>query len=176
MSRYIKGRTIAAAAILLVVAIFLVPLINVSRYRLRVADALSRALGREIVSGEFQFDPVELDYIAAHDVHLDHDQTYTASAGVSYRFARTLIYADLLYGSGLRRGFANTDHLPEYHPLNLGLEHTFKLGGRRELVARLDAVNVLDEVYQLRDGSGIGVGAPQFGQRRGLYGGLTLAF
>lgn len=24
--------------------------------------------------------------------------------------------------------------------------------------------------------SGIGVGAPQFGQRRGLYGGLTLAF
>lgn len=45
---------------------------------------------------------------------------------------------------------------------------------RRELIARLDVVNVFDEVYELRDGSGIG--APQFGQRRGLYGGLTLAF
>jgi len=43
-------------------------------------------------------------------------------------------------------------------------------------LARLDVVNVFDEIYELRDGSGIGVGAPQFGQRRGCYGGLTLAF
>jgi hypothetical protein len=35
---------------------------------------------------------------------------------------------------------------------------------------------IFAEIYELRDGSGIGVGAPQFGQRRGLYGGLTLAF
>ena len=56
------------------------------------------------------------------------------------------------------------------------MQHTFKFGGRRELIARLDLVNVFDEVYELRDGSGIGVGAPQFGQRRGLYGGCTLAF
>ena len=31
-------------------------------------------------------------------------------------------------------------------------------------------VNLLDKIYELRDGSGIGVGAPQFGQRRGFYG------
>lgn len=43
-------------------------------------------------------------------------------------------------------------------------------------LARLEVVNVFDEIYELRDGSGIGVGAPQFGQRRGFYGGLTLAF
>jgi hypothetical protein len=107
---------------------------------------------------------------------LDHDQTVSASTGGSYRFGGTVIYADLLYGSGLRRGFANTQHLPAYDPVNLGAQHTFKLGGRRELIARLDVVNVFDEIYELRDGSGIGVGAPQFGQRRGLYGGLTLAF
>jgi outer membrane receptor protein involved in Fe transport len=138
--------------------------------------ALSRATGREIVSGEFQFSPEELAYIATHDVSLDHDQTVSASTGGSYRLGGTVIYADLLYGSGLRRGFANTDHLPAYHPLNVGAQHTFKLGGRRELIARLDVMNVFDEIYELRDGSGIGVGAPQFGQRRGLYGGLTLAF
>jgi outer membrane cobalamin receptor len=138
--------------------------------------ALSRATGREIVSGEFQFSPDELAYIATHDVFLDHDQTVSVSTGGSYRFGGTVIYADLLYGSGLRRGFANTEHLPAYHPLNLGAQHTFKLGGRRVLIARLDVVNVFDEIYELRDGSGIGVGAPQFGQRRGCYGGLTLAF
>jgi hypothetical protein len=138
--------------------------------------ALSRATGREIVSGEFQFGPDELAYIATHDVSLDHDQTVSASAGGSYRMGGTVIYADLLYGSGLRRGFANTEHLPEYHPVNLGAQHTFKLGGRRELIARLEVMNIFDEIYELRDGSGIGVGAPQFGQRRGLYGGLTLAF
>jgi outer membrane receptor protein involved in Fe transport len=138
--------------------------------------ALSRATARNIVSGEFQFGQDELDYIAMHDVRLDHDQRLTISAGASYRLGGTTVAADLLYGSGLRRGFANTDHLREYHPVNLGVQHTLKLGGRRELRLRLDLVNLFDEIYELRDGSGIGVGAPQFGQRRGLYGGCTLAF
>ena len=138
--------------------------------------ARSRATARNIVSGEFQFGSDELAYIATHDVHLDHDQRLTESAGASYRFGGTTVSADFLYGSGLRRGFANTDHLPEYHPVNLGGQHTFKLGGRRDLIVRLDLVNVFDEIYKLRDGSGIGVGAPQFGQRRGLYGGCTFAF
>jgi len=136
--------------------------------------ALSRATARQIVSGEFQFEPDELAYIAAHDVHLDHDQLFTASAGASYRFAGTLVYADVLYGSGLRRGFANASHLPAYHPVNLGAQHTFKLKPGHELIARFEIMNVFDEVYALRDGSGIGVGAPQFGSRRGFFGTLTL--
>jgi outer membrane cobalamin receptor len=138
--------------------------------------ALSRATGKEITSGEFQFDPDELAYIAKNNVHLDHDQTYTISSGASYRFADTMVFADFLYGTGLRRGFANTDHLPEYHPINLGIEHTFKLEPKREVRARIEVVNVFDESYALRDGSGIGVGAPQYGQRRGVYGTLGIAF
>jgi hypothetical protein len=138
--------------------------------------ARSRALGQDIVSGQYQFAADELAYIAAHEVHLDHDQALTASTGASYQFGGNLAYVDLLYGSGLRRGFANTDHLPEYHPLDVGFEHTWKFGRRRALKARLDAVNLRDEVYELRDGSGIGVFAPQFGQRRGFYGSTTLVF
>lgn len=139
--------------------------------------ALSRATGRDIISGEFQFSPDELAYIAAHDVHLDHDQTLTASTGLSCKLdPRTLLYAEILYGSGLRRGFANTSHLPAYHPLNLGASRSFAAGGGRLVRVRLDLVNVFDEVYELRDGSGIGVGAPQYGQRRGLYGTVTLVF
>ena len=138
--------------------------------------AVSRATGRDIVSGEFQFDPDELAYIATHDVHLDHDQTYTASAGVSYQWTHMLVYADLLYGSGLRRGFANTGHLPAYSPLNLGIDRAFSLDGGRKFHVRCDVVNVFDETYELRDGSGIGVGAPQFGARRAVYGTLSLTF
>ncbi len=141
-----------------------------------VNAAFSRAKGREIISGEFQFDPDELAYIATHDVHLDHDQLYTVSAGTSYKFGETLAFADFLYGSGLRRDFANTAHLPEYHPVNVGLDHLFKRSAHHEVHARLDVVNVFDESYELRDGSGIGVGAPQFGSRRGFYGTLSWAF
>ena len=138
--------------------------------------AVSRAEGKRIVSGQFEFGQDELDYIATHWVRLDHDQTYTASAGVSYKWRDTLFLVDMLYGSGLRRGFANTGHLPAYYPVNLGIVHEFKLRGLGRFKARVDLVNVFDQVYQLRDGSGIGVGAPQFGMRRGIFGGLAYEF
>jgi hypothetical protein len=35
-------------------------------------------------------------------------------------------------------------------------------------------VNLFDKIYELRDG--IGVGAPQFGQRRGFYGTVAYDF
>ena len=41
---------------------------------------------------------------------------------------------------------------------------------------RFDIVNVGDQIYELRDGSGVGVFAPQFGQRRSFYGGVTYSF
>jgi TonB dependent receptor len=138
--------------------------------------AISRAMGKDIISGEFQFDPGELAYIADNWVHLDHDQTYTGSFGASYKLKSNLFYLDLLYGSGLRRGFANTESLPAYYPLNLGFEHKFHPRPHTEVALRLDIVNVFDEIYELRDGSGIGVGAPQFGMRRGFFGGVSCSF
>jgi len=42
--------------------------------------------------------------------------------------------------------------------------------------ARFDVVNLFDKIYKLRDGRGIGVGAPQFGQRRGFYGTIAYDF
>ena len=38
---------------------------------------------------------------------------------------------------------------------------------------RFDVINLLDSSYQIRDGEGVGVGAPQYGQRRTFL--LTLA-
>jgi len=139
--------------------------------------AQSRAMGKGVISGQYNFDEDELDYIGTHWVHLDHDQKLAASGGASYAInADTRVGADFLYGSGLRRDFANTASLPSYFQLNLSLEHGFRLPGFGKLDARLVLINALDRVYELRDGSGIGVGAPQYGPRRGVYLGLSKSF
>jgi hypothetical protein len=139
--------------------------------------AYSRAQAHDINSAQFTFDQGDLDFIKTHDIFLDHDQTFTGSFGVSYNWQNTLVFADVLYGSGLRADGAvpNGRKLNAYSPLNLGIQHAFRVG-KNQLTARLDVVNVLDQVYELRDGTGIGVGAPQFGSRRGFYGTLSYAF
>lgn len=131
--------------------------------------AYSRALGTQVVSGQYNFDPAELAYINSHWVHLDHDQTWTASGGIGYDWSGTHLTLDGLFGSGLRRGFANSQSLPSYAVFNLGAWHEFRTGGMGKVLVRVAIVNVLDHVYELRDGSGIGVGAPQYGARRGFY-------
>ncbi len=130
----------------------------------------SSAKGKGIETGQFNFDANELAYIQNHWVHLDHDQTIAASAGVSYRVGdSTTVGGDVLYGSGLRRGFANSEHLPGYVQVNASVAHTFTPDSIGKLDVRLSALNLFDRSYQLRDGSGIGVGAPQFAPRRTLY-------
>ncbi|HUK56518.1 MAG TPA: TonB-dependent receptor [Nitrospiria bacterium] len=139
--------------------------------------AYSKAMGKDIVSAQFNFDdPAEFDYIANHYIHLDHDQTYTSSAGVSYRWLETDYNVDALYGSGLRRGFANTGKLPYNLQVNLGLTHGVAVSRRGKVEVRLAVLNLFDRVNELRDGSGVGVGAPQFATRRSFYGGINYAF
>jgi hypothetical protein len=136
-----------------------------------------RGTGEQIVSSQFLFEPDELAFIRNHWVFLNHDQRYTVSAGASYTYKDTTVYADLLYGSGLRSGFANTDELPGYYPLNLGFTHTFHLPDKKgQIRLRFDVTNVFDQSYQLRNGTGIGVFAPQFGPRRGFFGGISWIF
>ena len=42
--------------------------------------------------------------------------------------------------------------------------------------ARLVVVNAFNRVYELRDGSGIGVGAPQYAPHFAVYAGATKYF
>ena len=141
--------------------------------------AISEAKGKNIVSSQFNFEPAGLAYIAGHFIYLDHDQTYTVSGGATYRFGEgTRLSADVIYGSGLRRDGAvpNGDKLPGYTQVNLGASHEIDglLGG--PLTLRADVINVFDRTYAIRDGSGVGVGAPQFGPRRGFFVGVSKAF
>lgn len=134
--------------------------------------------GRNIVTNQYLIGNDELAFIRGHFIPLDHEGMYTASAGVSYAWKDNRVYADFLYGSGLRAGFANDKKEPQYAPVNVGFEHIFhpRIEGLKDMRFRFDIVNVFDEVYQLRNGTGIGVGAPQFGQRRSFFAGLTFDF
>ena len=135
--------------------------------------AQSQALGHEVTSGQFNFDPTELQYIANHDVHLDHDQQWTASGGIGYVWMGTHLNLTGIFGSGLRSGFANTNSLPSYTVFNFGATRAFHAPIVGDFGVRFDIVNLFDHVYEIRDGSGIGAGAPQFGARRGFFVGLS---
>jgi outer membrane receptor protein involved in Fe transport len=136
-----------------------------------------------VVSNQALFGPDELAYIANNWINTDHSQTVTGSAGISYLWDRgtnawydgSKISATMIYGSGLRQGFANTDHLPAYGQVNLGLSKEFKDAGwdAKPVTVRFDVVNLFDTIYEIRSGSGIGVFAPQFGPRRGYYFGIS---
>jgi outer membrane receptor for ferrienterochelin and colicins len=139
--------------------------------------AWSQAKGKDIVTSQFNFDPGDLAVIRNQFIFLDHDQTVTASAGGSYRFGEgTRVSADLLYGSGLRKDgdVPNGDHVPGYTQVNLGLMQDVDLAGG--LTLRADVINLFDKKYEIRDGSGVGVGAPQWGPRRGVFVGVSKSF
>src|SRR5437762_56996 len=134
------------------------------------------ARGTDITSAQFLFDPDEFAYIKKNWVFLDHDQRFTGSAGISYTWNDWKAAIDGLYGNGLRRGFANTKKNHPYETFNVSLQRRIKITEKTAVKVRFDVVNILDTIYELRDGSGIGVGAPQFGQRRGFYGTVAYDF
>jgi outer membrane receptor protein involved in Fe transport len=152
--------------------------------------AAESAKGKQIDTAQFNFSPPDLDYIANNYIHLDHEQQQTASGGLSYRWGSTRASADFLLGSGLRAnqplppgvttpyggtGIPNGAHLPNYTQVNMGVTHEFELHDSGDWTARFDVINVFDKVYEIRNGTGVGVGAPQFGPRRGFFVGLAKA-
>jgi outer membrane receptor protein involved in Fe transport len=132
----------------------------------------SVAQGTNVVSGQFNFAPDELAYIHNHYIFLDHDQTFSASSGAAYRWQGFTFSVDGIYGSGLRDKFANTGNLPYYIQVDAGITKRFVLATVGAMEARLAVVNLNDRTYQIRNGTGIGVFAAQYGPRRAFYGGI----
>jgi outer membrane receptor protein involved in Fe transport len=134
--------------------------------------AYNRAMGKRIITGQYNFSPDDLAYIYNNYIHLDHDQKLTSSGGISYAITGdTKVGADYIFGSGLRSDGAvpNGLSLPYYFQLNLNVSHDFNFDSTGLLHTQLAVINALDRTYELRDGTGVGVGAPQFGPRRGLF-------
>ncbi len=146
-----------------------------------IAD--SRAIGKDIVTAQFNFSAAELAYISDHYIHLDHDEHYAGSGGAAYTAFAASQYparfsADLVVGSGLRADglVPNGRALPGYYVANLSAVETLKSAWLRGTEFRLDVLNALDRRYEIRDGTGVGVGAPQFGLRRTVLVGVTQRF
>ena len=58
--------------------------------------------------------------------------------------------------------------------VNVGTAHDFKWSpDAKPLTVRFDIVNLFDKIYELRNGSGIGEFAPQYGARRGFFAGVS---
>jgi outer membrane receptor protein involved in Fe transport len=154
------------------------------------------------VSNQFLFDNTtpladlggmtELQYLQTHSIYTDHNQFVTASAGAVYSFCGrpatageafgndglswcgVKLSADMIYGSGLRDGDANIGTVPAYTQVNIGIKREFLLpNDPKPMTIRFDVVNLFDTIYEIRDGSGIGVFAPQFGPRRGFFLGIS---
>ena len=159
--------------------------------------AWSQAYGEDWESAQFLFGPggpgTDLAYVQNHFIYLDHDQRLTGSFGVSYTFNegshyKTMLYTDAIYGSGLRQdggGFEpgttnpipNGASVPQYYSINLGAAQSFKLPHDRTLTARIDIVNLTDNIYQLRSGPAVtGVNAAQYGERLGFFGSISMTF
>ena len=150
--------------------------------------AYSVAQGKDWSSAQFLFDPNDAAYVKNNWIYLDHDQTVTGSFGASYLWKHdggsSRVYVDALYGSGLRTdatapdgsNIPNGGTVPAYYTIGMGFEEVFKIGGKQRLKARLDVVNVTDNIYELRDGSGVGVNAAQYGMRLGFFGTISYVF
>ncbi len=144
--------------------------------------AVEQGIGTQVNSAQsVLFGADDYNYIASHYIYLDHSQSFTGSFGLSYNIQQTETtpYLEMVCASGLRTdidGVPNGGSLPAYDSVNIGFTQGFKWAGLEHLTARFDVVNVGDQIYELRDGSGVGVFAPQFGQRRSFYGGLTYSF
>ncbi len=149
--------------------------------------ALSQAKGENWDSAQFLFLPAQLAYVSKNWIYLDHDQSVTASAGVAYTWKKTfgggtMAYMDVLFGTGLRADevtssgevIPNGDHVPSYYSANVGVEQKFKVHEKQFVKVRLDIVNLTDNSYELRNGTGVGVNAAQYGARRGVF--VTLAY
>jgi outer membrane receptor protein involved in Fe transport len=139
--------------------------------------AYAKAMGKDVTSSQFDFDPGDLAYIQNHYIYLDHDQTYTGSAGVSYAFrtgplAGLKLGGDMIYGSGLRADgdVPNGVGLKNYAQFNLSSSYKFAGPG---IEIRFDVINLGDKKYEIRDGTGVGVGAPEYGPRRGFFVGIS---
>ena len=136
----------------------------------------NRTKAINVVSNQYLFtDPVEFAYINNNYHFIDDAQLITASAGASYKWDNTLVSLDGICGYGLRDGFANLDHVQPYTQFNFAIARDFNIlpnaiwPSDKPLNLRFTVVNLLDTLYLLRSGTGIGEFAPQYGPRRGFF-------
>ena len=129
------------------------------------------AQGQGIASAKFLFDDAAL---ADHSWQtLDHAQTLTANAGATVRDGRFVIAGLLAYGSGLRTGPTNNEHVPGHVRGDISMNYTF-VPHAYPVKVGIDVINVADDRYAYRIGNGF-VGS-SYGAPRTVFLTLSLPF
>ena len=143
--------------------------------------AYNITVAKDVESNQYLIDGPDYQYLLTNWHYTDDMQRMTGSAGASYRWQDTLYTVSMIYGSGLRSGdleddgvAPNSEHAAPYVVVNAGISHDFKWSSdAKPLTVRFDIVNLFDQIYELRTGSGIGEFAPQYGARRGFFAGVS---
>jgi hypothetical protein len=125
-------------------------------------------------TGRYNFDPVELAYLNGHYFVLHHTSLAGASGGAAWRWRDYLFTFDGLFSSGLRRGFANQDELPNVWQFNLSASRFFTIPKLGQIEDRIVLLNIFDRTNLIRPSSGIGVFQAAYGPRITVYNALTI--
>jgi len=113
--------------------------------------AWEKAQGRNIATATYLFSP---DDLANHGWQiLDHSQMWTANAGATVRYAGTTLSGLMNYGSGLRTGPNNNEHVPGHWRFDTTLAHQFLAVPLRPTLA-FDVINLFDAHYAYRISNG----------------------
>jgi outer membrane receptor protein involved in Fe transport len=143
--------------------------------------AIAQQKAEDISSAQYNFSPGDLTVISNTLINTDHSQRMTASGGVSYLWDGTRYSVDMLAGTGLRSQEPNNivpngSTVPSYEQVNFGISHRFENAPGGPIEIRADVINVFDETYLIRSGTGIGVFASQYGPRRSFFMGVKKEF
>jgi outer membrane cobalamin receptor len=126
--------------------------------------SLEQAQGRGIETARYLFGP---DDLANNDWQtLDHVQTWTANAGATLKDGHSTLSGLLEYGSGLRTGGNNDQHVPGHLRVDATLAHQFADAPARPTVA-FDVFNVFDARYAYRIANGFN--GSHFAPGRSIY-------
>jgi hypothetical protein len=133
--------------------------------------AYELAQGRGIATAKYLFTPEDL---ANNNWQtLDHAQTWTANAGATVKDGGSTLSTLLNYGSGLRTGPLNNQHVPDHVRVDLTLAHEFAAAPAKPTIA-LDVVNLFDAHYPYRIANGFN--GSHWAPERSVYLRLGVAF
>lgn len=140
--------------------------------------AFTKARAKGLVSGQAYFSPATQTIIQNDWVRPEGTQHLSGSAGAAYSLGALGLSGELLYGSGKARSPGASglqpSSLPGYVQVNLALTYRIDGLGGRPLDLRFDVINLTDRQYQINDDSKVGL--PQWGPRRGIFGGIEQSF
>ncbi len=125
-------------------------------------------------TGQFNFDPDELEYIETHHIPLDHQPLVGIASGATYDWRQYSFGVDTIYSSGLVGGFADQEQLPPVFQVNVNAQRSFQVPGLGRITDRFILLNIFDRINLIRPAEGIGIFQSAYGPRFTILNMITI--